>query len=240
MWIYNASIGVIIMNKIYRYNELGKGNYSWLKTSYHFSFANYYNSNKVHLGPLRVINDDYIAPHTGFDTHPHNDMEIITYIVSGTLTHKDSMGNEMNLGPGGVQYMSAGTGITHSEHNKHDEELHLYQIWLFPTMKNLKPNYGDITFEDDLKKKTLLKMVGSHESQAVIKINQHASIEAGKFDKDTTVTIDLENFSNFYLIVIDGEFSVGDDVVKKGDALEGDSNTILNFNKESHVLMIKV
>ena len=113
--------------------NMGKSNLGWLQSSFHFSFAEYYNPLNINFGSLRVINDDLIQPQSGFPTHPHRDMEIVTYLVSGKLTHKDSMGNERTLERGEVQYMSAGTGVYHSEFNmEENEDLRLFQIWVFP------------------------------------------------------------------------------------------------------------
>lgn len=226
--------------KITRYSELGKGNMGWLKTSYHFSFANYYNPNRVHLGPLRVINDDYIKPHSGFDTHPHNDMEIITYVISGTLTHKDSMGNERKLSRHGVQYMSAGTGIYHSEHNLDDEELHLFQTWIFPSDKGLIPNYGDKEFDNDDFDNKFTNIVSGEDDNGIIHINQHASIKVGMFDKGTLINIPLSKYSTTYLILIDGELRIEDNIINNGDSIEVDKDINLEVIKDAHIYMVQV
>ena len=126
--------------------KMGESNLGWLRSKFHFSFAEYFNENNINFGVLRVINDDHISAGTGFDTHPHRDMEIITYVVHGYLTHKDSMGNESTLSRGQVQYMSAGTGVRHSEYNNHSEELRLLQIWVLPDRKGHTPNYGEYKF----------------------------------------------------------------------------------------------
>ena len=129
--------------------NMGKGDFQWLKTNYHFSFANYYNPDNIQFGVLRVLNDDIIKPHSGFDTHPHQDMEIITYVIEGQLTHEDSHGNRRTVGRGDVQYMSAGKGIYHSEYNHGDEDLRLLQIWIKPDKPGLEPNYGDLSLPFD-------------------------------------------------------------------------------------------
>lgn len=226
--------------KITRYNELGKGNMGWLNTTYHFSFANYYNPNRVHIGPLRVINDDYIKPHTGFDTHPHKDMEIITYVIDGVLTHKDSMGNERKLPKYGVQYMSAGTGVYHSEHNKDDEELHIFQTWIFPKQKQLTPNYGDKVFKEDDFKGKFNHIVSGEDDDGDIKINQHASIKAGLFDAGEETELSLGKYESTYLILIDGEIEIKNETVQKGDSVELNEDVSIKMNKNSHIFFVQV
>jgi hypothetical protein len=227
------------MIKIHKYNELGKGDYGWLKTSYHFSFSSYYNPQKVHMNNLRVLNDDYIAPNKGFDTHPHNNMEIITYIVEGKLTHVDSMGNKRTLGKSGVQYMSAGTGVYHSEFNNEDEVLHLYQIWIFPEEKELTPNYGDVQYDESDFTDKLRKIVSSKNDDGDIHIYQDSTIEIGKFSKETSLEILLKEKHSFYLVVIEGTVTIEGIVASKGDAIESDVSSEILVSKDSHILLIK-
>jgi redox-sensitive bicupin YhaK (pirin superfamily) len=122
--------------------ELGGANHGWLHARHHFSFAGYHDPKRMHWGALRVWNDDAIAPHTGFPPHPHSDMEIITYVRQGAITHKDSLGNEGRTGAGDVQVMSAGTGITHAEYNLEPEETRLFQIWIQPNRRGEPPSWG--------------------------------------------------------------------------------------------------
>jgi quercetin 2,3-dioxygenase len=136
----------LAMMKIRRSEERGQANLGWLNTHYTFSFANYYDSEQMGFRSLRVINDDIVAPGGGFDTHPHRDMEIITYVLSGALEHRDSMKNGRVIRPGEFQYMAAGTGVLHSEFNpSKTEPVHLLQIWLLPDKKGLKPRYAERT-----------------------------------------------------------------------------------------------
>ncbi len=124
------------------FNSLGAANHGWLDAHHHFSFAGYHDPSRVNWGSLRVWNDDTIAPKTGFPTHPHNDMEIITYVRKGAITHRDSMGNEGRTEAGDVQVMSAGSGIQHSEYNLEDEETQIFQIWIIPEERGGKPDWG--------------------------------------------------------------------------------------------------
>ena len=228
------------MITIHKFDELGKANYGWLKTSYHFSFANYYNPNKTYLGSLRVLNDDFIESNQGFDTHPHSNMEIITYVVEGELTHQDSMGNKKVLGPHGVQYMSAGTGIQHSELNEGKETLHLYQMWILPDKNDLKPNYGDQNFEEDLIQNSFLEIVSSNENNGIIKINQKASVKIGKFDSNQLISIRLEEYKYSYLVVLDGAIQVNEELVNKGDAIESKESYHLEVKEETHLMLIRM
>lgn len=139
--------------------NMGSSNLGWLRSKFHFSFAEYYNPNNINFGVLRVINDDLIEAGTGFDTHPHKDMEIISYVVNGDLTHEDSMGNKNTITRGHVQFMSAGSGVYHSEHNFGKEILRLLQIWIFPDKQGYKPSYGDYRFNWDDRHNKWLHMV---------------------------------------------------------------------------------
>lgn len=154
------------------YKNMGKSNLGWLRSIFHFSFAEYYNSKNMNFGVLRVINDDLIEAGTGFDTHPHRDMEIVSYVVEGELTHGDSMGNKRTLTRGQVQYMSAGSGVLHSEYNLSDKISRFLQIWILPDKKGLTPNYGDFAFEWKERKNKWLHIVSSKEGSAPVKINQ--------------------------------------------------------------------
>lgn len=224
----------------YSYQDLGKANYGWLQTSYHFSFASYYNPMKVRLGSLRVINDDYIGPHSGFETHPHNDMEILTYVVDGELTHQDSMRNSKVVSKYGVQYMSAGTGVYHSEHNNGDKPLHLYQIWILPDKKGYAPNYGDFHFNPKEIDNAVLELASHKSRNGVIKINQNASISVGKFNRETFFKIDKEDYDFIYLIQIEGESKAEEIELAQGDAVSTDQSITLHFTTDSHILYVRV
>ncbi len=226
--------------KIYKYDELGSANYGWLKTKYHFSFSSYYNPSKMHVGTLRVLNDDYISGNTGFDTHPHNDMEIITYIVDGYLTHQDSMNNKRTITSKQVQYMSAGTGITHSEKNESDKVLHLYQIWIFPREKGLTPNYGDYDFSDLIIQNQETLIVSGENVDNTILIQQDANISIGLFDKGTKQEIDSKGFKYTYLVLIDGIFEINGKTLTKGDAIEASDKYSIIVKEDVHYLLIRV
>jgi len=232
--------GVNKMIKLNKYKDLGKANHGWLNTSFHFSFADYYNPERMNFGSIRVLNDDYIKGHSGFDPHPHRDMEIITYIVEGELTHKDSMGNESTLSSGGVQYMSAGTKVVHSEYNNAKEELHLYQIWILPNQKGLTPNYGDMMFDKSERDNKFLHIVSNQNKDGKIFINQEADIFVGEFDKNQEIEINLDGHDYIYLVLIDGELETKTLKVQKQDSLESSENLKLVVKENSHLLVLKV
>src|SRR6185369_4206792 len=134
------------MITVYPYDQLGHADHGWLDAHHHFSFAHYWNDDRVHFGELRVINDDKVGPKRGFGAHPHDNMEIITYVREGAITHQDNLGNKGRTGAGDVQVMSAGTGVVHSEHNLEDVDTRLYQIWIMPDKENVTPRWEQREF----------------------------------------------------------------------------------------------
>jgi redox-sensitive bicupin YhaK (pirin superfamily) len=169
---------------IQRAKERYCADHGWLHSCFSFSFADYYDPKNLNWGALRVLNDDTIAPSSGFPTHPHRDMEILTYVLSGALEHKDSMGNEGIVKAGGVQYMSAGTGVRHSEENpSKDEALHLVQMWILPGRKGLKPTYGQCDFtQKDRLHKWLLVASGIPGERAPVGLSQNASFRVARLE----------------------------------------------------------
>jgi redox-sensitive bicupin YhaK (pirin superfamily) len=169
---------------IQRSGERFHADQGWLSTYFSFSFAEYYDPKNLNWGALRVLNDDTIAPGQGFPPHPHKDMEIITYVLSGQLEHKDSMGNHGVVGPGGVQYMSAGTGVRHSEYNASEEQpLHLVQMWLLPGRKGLKPSYGQRDFKiEERRNKWLSVASGMPGDRASVPLSQQAAFRVARLE----------------------------------------------------------
>ena len=162
------------------FEQLGKANHGWLNANHHFSFANYYNPKRMGFGSLRVINDDTIAPNTGFAPHPHDNMEIITYVRSGSVSHKDSVGNSGVTKQGQVQVMSAGTGIVHEEHNRSSKDLTLYQIWIQPNERDVTPRWGTKDFPTHSDTKLPLLVSGFPNDNDALFIHQRARIYGGK------------------------------------------------------------
>jgi redox-sensitive bicupin YhaK (pirin superfamily) len=219
---------------------MGSANYGWLKPRYHFSFASYYNPSRVRVGTLRVLNDDMIEPHGGFDTHPHDNMEIVTYVINGKLTHKDSMGNERKVGRGDVQYMSAGTGVTHSEYNNEDEVLRLLQIWVFPDQKGLKPNYGDMSFDKEQRHNKLLHIVSDQNKGGKINIHQDVNFFVSELDSGKELTFEIEDYQALYLVNIEGTTNINGRELQFGDALKTDENITITSVEDSHFLLLQI
>lgn len=231
------------MIKIYKYDELGGMNGSWLTTKYHFSFSRYYNPERMGFGTLRVINDDIIKAKTGFEPHSHQNMEIITYVRKGAITHKDSEGNEGRTETGDVQVMSAGSGITHSEHNLENEDTILYQIWIHPHTKNVKPRWDSAQFPKTLCTKELPLLVSGREEDKeknVLYIHQDAAIFGGKIAKGTTVIHPIKHQA--YILVPEGKVTIENQTISQGDGCEiTESKSVSIYaNDESEILIIDV
>lgn len=223
------------------FNKMGKGNHGWLKSIFHFSFANYYNRQNMNFGVLRVLNDDLVLPHNGFDPHPHRDMEIISYVVEGELTHGDSMGNNSTLSRGDVQYMSAGTGVIHSEHNLGSQLLRFLQIWILPDQKNHKPAYGDYRFKASDRKNQWLKMVSSKQGDAPIKINQDVTISVTEVDQNSEISYLVQKNRQAYLVLIEGKASINQETLNAKDAVEITEEAVqIKAITPSHFLIIEM
>ncbi|MBN2279293.1 MAG: pirin family protein [Candidatus Marinimicrobia bacterium] len=230
------------MINLIKNETMGKADDGWLKTHYHFSFANYYNPDNMNFGVLRVLNDDTILPENGFDTHPHKNMEIITYVVEGELTHKDSHGNYGKIGRGGMQYMSAGSGIFHSEHNLGERPLRLLQLWILPEVDGLKPNYGELSLPWENRLNRWLKVVASvRDHEAPIQIYQDAVIFVAFLEKGKRLHFALSENRQAYLVQIEGNSRVNGKECRQRDALEVIGENIdAAANTDSHYLLIEM
>jgi quercetin 2,3-dioxygenase len=206
------------MMKIRKANERGHAGHGWLDTYHSFSFADYYDPQWMGFRSLRVINDDLVMPGMGFGTHPHRDMEIITYILSGALQHKDSMGNGRVIRPGEVQYMSAGTGVQHSEFNpSKDEAVHLLQIWIEPDRKGVKPRYAEKSLADAAAG-TLQLVTSKTGRDGSIAIHQDADLWLAKFKAGDHAAHKLAKGRNAWVHVAEGEVSLNGKTLLGGDA----------------------
>jgi redox-sensitive bicupin YhaK (pirin superfamily) len=221
--------------------NMGSSNLGWLISKFHFSFAEYYNPDNINFGVLRVINDDLIKAGTGFDTHPHRDMEIISYVVNGELTHGDSMGNKNTITRGHVQYMSAGTGVYHSEHNLGKDTLRSLQIWILPDKKGHTPSYGDYRFNWEDRHNKLLHMVSSKNGNAQIKINQDMNIYSLELEKDKELELKVNKGRQAYLVQIEGNSVINNIELADRDAMGIIEEDILIKAKEtSHILILEM
>jgi len=224
-----------------QYKSLYEADHGWLKSRFHFSFAEYRNMDNVQYGPLRVMNDDLIEKHKGFGTHPHHDMEIVSYILRGELTHQDSMGHKESLGRGAIQYMSAGTGIMHSEMNEGDEEVHLIQTWIIPQKKNLKPQYGSKVFEKGERHNRWLHLVGPEGSGANINIYQDASMYASEVDAGGKLDFDLLEGRALYVKLMEGSAYINGILFAQGDAAEVEDEALkIEAVDEAHLLLVEM
>ena len=224
--------------------QMGRGQHGWLDSHFHFSFAEYYNPANMHFGVLRVVNDDEVQPGTGFDTHPHKNMEILSYVIDGELTHEDSMHNQRVLSSGQVQYMSAGTGVWHSEHNLGNDTLRFLQIWIVPDKAGYAPNYGDHRFKmDDRRDKWLPIATGADnpDSLAPIRIHADVNVYAAIVSKGNRLDFNVDAGRQAYLVLIDGQADINGIVLSKRDALEiVEENVTIIAEETAHVLVIEM
>ena len=221
-------------------SERGYADHGWLKSFHSFSFAGYYDPQHMGWGNLRVINDDYIAPGTGFGTHGHRDMEIVTYVLTGNLAHKDSMGNVTGIPPGDVQRMSAGRGVQHSEFNHApNDTTHFLQIWIEPNVTGIAPSYEQKTFAE-AEKRGVLRLVASPDgAQGSVTIHADARLYAGLFDGDQSARMSLNSQRKAYVHLVRGELEVNGQALTAGDAalLEAESQVTLTHGKNAEVLV---
>jgi quercetin 2,3-dioxygenase len=220
--------------------DRGYADHGWLKSYHSFSFAGYYDAQHMGWGNLRVINEDRIAPGTGFGTHSHKDMEIISYVLSGSIGHKDSIGNGASIPPGDVQRMSAGKGIQHSEFNHApQDETHFLQIWIEPNVRGIAPGYEQKTFAES-DKRGKLRLVASHDgAQGSVTIHADAKMYAGLFDGAQSATLPLDPARKAYVHVVRGALTVNGQPLATGDAakLEGESVLAISQGTNAEVIV---
>lgn len=222
----------------------GNANHGWLKSNHTFSFANYYNPERMGFGVLRVINDDFVIGSQGFGKHSHRDMEIITIPLSGKLGHGDNIGNEGVIETGEIQVMSAGTGITHSEMNGSiDEAVTFLQIWVLPNKMNVTPRYQQMRMSDIMQPNVFNQVLSPNADDAGVWIHQNAWFSMGDFDKGVTASYQLKNANNgVYLFVISGKITVDGQTLEARDAL-GIWDTpqfTVDIDEDAKVLLMEV
>ena len=207
------------MIQVRRAEERGHANHGWLDTYHTFSFADYYDPKFMGFRSLRVINEDRVAPGAGFGTHGHRDMEILTYVLEGSLAHKDSMGHQQALGPNEIQRMSAGTGVRHSEFNaSKNERLHLFQIWIEPATNGTPPSYEQIRFDPEEKKNQLKRLAGPQGGAGAARINQDAQVFVAELAKGADIPYSLDSKRAAWVHVVRGEVVVNGVALHTGDA----------------------
>lgn len=206
---------------IHRGNTRGFADHGWLQSYHTFSFAGYYNPERIHFGALRVLNDDTVKGGMGFGAHPHDNMEIVSIPLSGALEHKDNTGRHKIINQHDVQIMSAGTGIQHSEFNaSKTEPVKFLQIWLFPKVKDIAPRYDQKTFDPAQRVNTLQTVVSPEENSDALRINQDAWFSLGKFEKGKEITYTPKRPQNgAYLLLLSGQLKVGNELLEARDAI---------------------
>ena len=228
------------MITIRKAKDRGHFDFGWLDTYHTFAFGDYYDPEFTGFRSLRVINEDRVAPHTGFPTHGHRDMEIITYVLAGALDHRDSMGNGSTIRPGEVQRMTAGSGVTHSEANSSETDaVHLLQIWILPNARNLKPGYEQKVFSDEDKRGHLRLVASSDGRDGSVTINQDAAIYATVLEAGSAATHQLGANRNAWIQVARGAITVNGVDLNQGDgaALSAETAITIAGREESEVLL---
>ena len=219
--IPNTTSNIMANTVLHKADTRGNANHGWLQSYHTFSFANYYNPERMHFGVLRVLNDDTVQGGRGFGTHPHDNMEIISIPLEGDLEHKDSMGNVTVIRNGDVQVMSAGTGIKHSEFNKNaDKTVKFLQIWMFPNKKNVTPRYDQITLKAEDRKNKLQQILSPNPDDAGVWVHQNAWFHLGSFDKGEKTEYQIKAKGNgVYAFVLSGDVTVNDQKLNARDGL---------------------
>jgi redox-sensitive bicupin YhaK (pirin superfamily) len=220
--------------------QRGYADHGWLKSFHSFSFANYVDPAHMGFGNLRVINEDRIAPGTGFGTHGHRDMEIISYVLSGNLAHQDSMGNVKGIPPGDIQRMSAGSGVRHSEFNHAEgQETHFLQIWIEPNVTGIDPGYEQKTVPESAKRGQLALVAAPEAADHTVKIHADASLYAGLFDGAETASLALNPARKAYVFLVRGSVQVNGQQLNAGDAamLQSEPSLALSNGQDAEVLV---
>lgn len=229
---------------LHKANTRGHANHGWLDSHHTFSFASYYNPERVHFGVLRVLNDDRVAPGRGFGAHPHDNMEIISIPLEGDLEHKDSMGNVAVIRKGDVQVMSAGTGISHSEYNKNaDKEVKFLQIWVFPNKKNVQPRYDQITLKNGETKNKLHQILSPNAGDEGVWIHQDAWFHLGELEKGYQETYQIRKAGNgIYTFIIEGDVTIEGQALNARDGFGvWDTDAIsIRAGSDAKVLLMEV
>ncbi|MDX1652195.1 MAG: pirin family protein [Brumimicrobium sp.] len=229
---------------VHKADSRGYANHGWLKSYHTFSFAGYYNPERMHFGVLRVLNDDTIAPGTGFGRHPHDNMEIVSIPLSGALEHSDSMGNHGVIRSGEIQVMSAGTGVTHSEMNhSKEEETKFLQIWMFPNKRNVEPRYDQQKIELENTTNDWIQILSPNPEDDGVWVHQNAWFSMGRFSKNKEIMYKMKEKTNgVYLMVLDGEIELNGIKLTQRDAIGITEAEQFHFNtlKDAQLLLMEI
>ena len=230
---------------LHKADTRGHANHGWLDSHHSFSFANYYNPDRMHFGALRVLNDDRVDPGMGFGTHPHDNMEIISIPLEGDLEHKDSMGNTTVIRNGDIQVMSAGTGIQHSEYNKNKDQLTKFlQIWVFPNKRNVTPRYDQITLNIADRHNKLQQILSPSSEDEGVWIHQDAWFHLGKFDANFKIEYPLKKKGNgVYAFILKGDFTIDNQALNQRDGFgiwDIEKLSIVSNSEDAELLLMEV
>jgi redox-sensitive bicupin YhaK (pirin superfamily) len=227
------------MIEIRPFASLGQFEIDWLQARHHFSFGQYHDPDRMGVGPLRVWNDDRVAPGTGFDPHPHRDMEIITYVRHGAVTHRDSLGNEGRTEAGDVQVMSAGSGIVHGEHNQDDEPLELFQIWIQPRSRGLTPRWAQRAFPSGERSGALVTLASGREGDDALPIDQDAALLGATLAAGQSVVHTLAPGRQAYLVAARGRIAVNGEEAQARDGIvvRGEDRITIEALDDAEILL---
>lgn len=230
------------MIKIIKADERHFSNFGWLRTYWLFSFSDYYDPENIQFGALRVFNDDVVEPGTGFPTHPHQEMEIVTIVLEGEITHQDSMGNKAIIQAGDVQRMSAGTGLTHSEFNLAEKPVHFYQIWIYPDVRGLKPTYDQKHFSPSSWKNRLVPVASGQGLPDVVTFHTNATIYRADLDKGQQVEFKTEDSRRIFVYITEGDLSINNKNMRRGEQarIDLERKLILKASRDTRLILIDV
>lgn len=231
------------MINILKSNQRGRSKIDWLDSFHSFSFSDYFDRNRMHFGPLRVLNEDFVDPASGFPTHPHKNMEIVTYILHGALEHRDSTGTHAVINAGDLQKMTAGKGVYHSEFNPSKvEDVHLFQIWIMPDQADLTPSYEQITLDKDERKNKLQLVASNNKSEGKIFISQDVNLYLADLEKGTEIKFKIEKERGVFLQAISGGLTLGNITLSQGDALEvtEENELVIISNTDAELMLFDV
>ncbi|WP_134704546.1 pirin family protein [Ammoniphilus sp. YIM 78166] len=231
------------MIKVYPAESRFTANHGWLKSSHSFSFADYYDPNNMNFGPLRVLNDDFVAPGNGFGAHPHRDMEIVSIVLKGELKHQDNTGSSEVVRPGEIQRMTAGTGVVHSEFNPSDtEEVNFLQLWFMPERTGLSPSYEQKAYDQNAMKNQFLPIVSNRvQSEQVAFIHQDLTLYLSELEAGKALTYTQEANRKIFLFVIEGDLTLnGETKLKTRDSARITDVTELNFEANSNAKVMLI
>lgn len=230
------------MIKIIKADERHFSNFGWLRTYWLFSFSGYYDPENIQFGALRVFNDDVVEPGTGFPTHPHQEMEIVTIVLEGEITHQDSMGNKAIIQAGDVQRMSAGTGLTHSEFNLAEKPVHFYQIWIYPDVRGLKPTYDQKHFSPSSWKNRLVPVASGQGLPDVVTFHTNATIYRADLDKGQQVEFKTEDSRRIFVYITEGDLSINNKNMRRGEQarIDLERKLILKASRDTRLILIDV